>query len=502
MNLFKIKRRARRRSRVFPAVQCQWWSFPRIDILTTLPTDADASAQRLKKVSQIVAALRRPQSHHGVNTMSFKEFVEKTIVTKCPRVSLRNSSYSHLLSATILLLTTSFFIPSAIAQDARSKLMDVLTALDAETFTPKAASDAVTDPAPHSVAKVRDQSWYKLLDPLIMFLSRIQLVGKENWLRTVFAGVHDGNIPSHEGSHIVANTRYKEWWYFDTQLPSGHVVSGAIVLSLVRPHCFVWIYDPETHSFENVVEYDGKAQISEAGTGALSIACGGLEMRGESSRGYRVEIASEKWNGHIAFADPLPGRAEVHWGQEDTVYALYQLPGFETQVQLHNHENNEVIAGKGAGYHDHWWGIMNRYTSWAWNQIKFTDGSIASFYDARYGASGDDHHRYAWMYRPGTGYKYFNEDSLRFTINPSTSPASWSISAAGEHGSLQVTSQAVAHRRVSKPLLLGRHAIGNVIYHQYPVHSKAMFTLHGEAEAQESLSSRDGLLEWDWRSIW
>lgn len=344
--------------------------------------------------------------------------------------------------------------------------------------------------------QVRD-AWYLSLTPAINSLSRVALQSKKKMFEAQM-DVSDANLGLHEGDHHLLNPRYKEWWYFDAHTDAGLVISAALVRSIVNPHYFLWVYDPKADKILLEIEEDGAITVNSFGTEGLDLKAANLSIKGSVEQGYTFTFKGKNLSGTITFDQPITGRGEVHRGPDQTAYGLYQIPSLHVSVDLLDKASGERIEDQGLGYHDHWWGNMSHYTKWAWTQVKFTNGWVAGFYDGRYGLRSDDSHRYAWLYRPGIGYTYFDQKTL--SISKKAEGLSWETAARNQTMSLHITSDAIIERYQFKQVKLGGLPLGEVRYLQYPVRSTATFI--DEQGTEHSLSSEFGMLEWDWDAVW
>ena len=376
--------------------------------------------------------------------------------------------FSRLCSSVFVLLTSSAFSSAFAAEASQDKFDERLR-----------------------------EAWYYSLTPTINSLSKLSLLDKREKFSEQM-NISDANLGIHEGNHQILNPRYKEWWYFDAHTESGLVISAALVRSIVNPHYFLWVYDPKSDEILLEIEQDGELTTNSFGTEGLDLKASNLSIKGRADQGYTFRFDGKSLRGTITFTQPIAGRGEVHRGPNDTAYGLYQIPSLKVSVRLEDKASGVVTEDQGLGYHDHWWGNMSHYTKWAWTQVKFTNGWVAGFYDAHYGFKGDDLHRYAWLYRPGQGYTYFDTKTL--TIAKPNDNLSWVTSASGKSGSLQIYSDAVVERYQFKKVQLFGVPLGEVRYRQYPVRSTATFT--DESGVVHDLTSEFGFLEWDWDAVW
>lgn len=340
------------------------------------------------------------------------------------------------------------------------------------------------------------KAWFKVLSPVVNLFSEIGMVGRKKRFEKVL--VQPETILEHEGKHRLKNTRYKEWWYFDAHAESGRVISAAIVLSIVRDHYFVWVYDPQTGKVSVEIEHDGDVAINKFGENGLELEGEFIKIKGDIERGYLFEFNGKNISGKLNFDEPVEARSEVHHGIENTFYSLYQVPKLNVTGELTQRDTGETEEFAGQGYHDHWWGIVNRVTKWAWLQVKFENGWLGGFYEGRYGESGEDLHRYAWLYKPETGYSYFDESTFKFA--QTSERAGWTTSVSGSAGSLTVNSVKRIERHQYKLVELHGVPVGEVFYYQYPINATGQFT--DSEGATYDLKSRYGMLEWDWDAVW
>lgn len=154
------------------------------------------------------------------------------------------------------------------------------------------------------------EAWYHLLTPLVNGLSSLALTGQRWWILDEYIAVDDDNILIHEGRHDLENTRYKEWWYFDAHTDSGLVISTSVVLSIVEPHYFLWIYDPAADEVLLEIEHDGEVIVSSWGAEGVDLDAELLDISGRSDTGYVIEFDGETLEGVIEFYDPIEGRGE------------------------------------------------------------------------------------------------------------------------------------------------------------------------------------------------
>lgn len=339
-------------------------------------------------------------------------------------------------------------------------------------------------------------NWYHLLTPTINSLSYIAMLGKETWIKNTLTNPQ--SIVVNEGVHQLDNTRYKEWFYFDFHTDDGFVVSCAFVLSMVKDHYFVWVYDPRTDEVRVEIERDADLTINRWGTEGLDLVGEDIRISGRADQGYHLWFKGSSLEGDIEYSRPIPGRAEQHRGISKTYYGLYQVPKMSVDGTLTEFASGETIDMVGEGYHDHWWGIVNRYMKWGWLQVKLDNGWVAGFYQGHYGVFADDLHRYAWLYRPGQGYTYFDEETL--VLDEIESGQEWVASIEGTAGSLELRASARAERYEYKSVGLYGIPLGEVDYYQYPITAKGVFVDAAGNETQ--LSAEIGMLEWDWDSIW
>ena len=340
------------------------------------------------------------------------------------------------------------------------------------------------------------QLWYWLLDPVIKALSLLALIFQKKTLKSGYLEAED--IPNHEASHPLANTRYKEWYYFDFHSDCGQVISCSIVFSLVQPHYFVWIFKPQSNQVFIEVQQDGQVITNTWKNPGVSLEAESLKITGNFEEGYQISFQGERFSGELKFFEPIVGRGELHVGQEQTYYALYQIPQLQVKGNLWNRTTQEQTQLSGVGYHDHWWGIENRVTRWNWVQIKFNNGWVVGVYEGRYGRKQTDIHQYSWLYRPDLGYDYFDENTIKLeVIEPNTR---WSIILSGKSGKLTL----VASRRFQifqyKRVQLVGIPLGEVDYYQYPITTEGEFVSNNQEKTL--LSSTSGMLEWDWLAIW
>jgi hypothetical protein len=338
--------------------------------------------------------------------------------------------------------------------------------------------------------------WYHSLTPPINFLSRLALMGKEHWLLNTYLDVSD--ILHHEGKHSLSNTRYKEWWYFDLHAESGIVVSCAIVFSIAKDHYFLRVYDPTEDKILQEIEHDGDVSANSFGSEGLKLSGEFISIEGRFDEGYHLEFDGVTLRGEFDFSDLVTGRCGVHIGEKKTYYGLYQVPGMEVHGTLTNKSSEAKTVISGQGYHDHWWGVVNRYTRWKWMQVKFDNRWIASFYEGCYGFMAQDLDWYAWLYRPDFGYTYFDNETFDFREDKDNEQ--WTASISGQAGALTVTGIKHEESYQFKPVVFYGIPIGKVDYYQYPITAKGTFI---DADGNKTdLTSTFGMLEWDWHAIW
>ena len=315
--------------------------------------------------------------------------------------------------------------------------------------------------------------------------------------RTIFL-VDD--ISPHEGLHRLPDPRYKEWWYFDSHLEDGRVISTAIVFSIVRTHYFVWVYDPSVGKISEEVIHDGDVIVNAWGGRGVSLQGERITIEGSHETGYRLEFNGINLQGKLVFSDPIPGRAEHHRGVSATHYGLYQVPRLKVSGELTTAAKDSGLATKanlvqGVGYHDHWWCISHRITRWNWLQVKFPQNMVIGFYDGCYGYRGEDVHRYGWVFTPQTGYTYFDTRTLAFT----SEEAGWKLEVSGPECSLHLDARPRAERYEFKPVVKVGLLLGEVQYFQYPINTTGQLRLKDQTFR---LESKTGILEWDWLAVW
>ncbi len=338
--------------------------------------------------------------------------------------------------------------------------------------------------------------WYGALTFAIEAVSWTRLATASEWLESTRPGV-EGILP-HEGAHRIADPRYKEWWYFDAHDDSGIVISCSVVLSIVKDHYFLWVYDPKQRTVLVELEEDTTFDVQNYGGEGITLTSPRFSVSGRADRGYTISFDGKTMKGNFVLSEPIEGRSEVHVGPRKTQYSLYQLPKLNLTGSLEQKSSGAAIALSGLAYHDHWWGIADRYTRWKWMQAKFDNGWTASFYEGQYGKNGDDLHRYAWLHTNETGYVYF--DASTFAFQEDQTNERWTATISGPEGTLSLTASKRIERYEFKPVVLGGLRLGEVQYHQYPVNVTGTFVrATGE---RVDLGSEHGMLEWDWYAIW
>ena len=363
---------------------------------------------------------------------------------------------------------------------------------------------------------------YDLETPVIDGVSNLGEIGYTDWIKNTMVNVTDSNVLTHEGKHSFWNTRYKEWWYVDAFANNGYVISLSVVLSVVDPHYFLWVYDPSTNKVVEIIMEDGSVSVNNFGSSGLTLTTRNISLSGRRDTGYTLTFngtstSGQGFKGDIRFSSPIPARGERHIGPYGTYIGLYQVPKMTLSGSITNLNTGKVIDMTGLGYLDHWWGIVSRYTKWNWMQANFTNGWKASMYDAKYDCFYADKHRYNWLYIPGQGYKYFDQSKLQFVA---LSSSSWKITATATTGEkLVITANKRANRHEFKPVILkfnsllssilggppsqyinGQMQMGEVSYDQYPITATAVYT--DATGKTTNLTSSLGMLEWAWDAIW
>lgn len=345
--------------------------------------------------------------------------------------------------------------------------------------------------------------WLESITPFINVTSLGASLSFQTCLDEPWCNPTAETINQHEGRHPLLNPRYKEWWYWDGHGSDGFVISVAIVLSIVKPHVLLWIHHPalidnEKKQIPPELMMDCQVQVNEWGTEGINLTAPNLHIFGESDSGYTLKFKGIRHAGMLRFNDPMPGRIDQHNGFANTVYCLYQITGMRLRGEITDRRSNRVIAINGSGYHDHWWGIMNRHTKWEWIQFRGTNSWVGSFYRGRYGRGQNDLHCYGWLYIPGIGL--LNISDTEFEFRQSDNHNQWILTTDAPEGILALTVNARIEHYQHKEIEFLGVPLGEVHYFQYPITAEGSFTNRDGNIIPIRVT--EGMLEWDWDAVW
>ncbi|MFX0031272.1 MAG: lipocalin-like domain-containing protein [Candidatus Hodarchaeota archaeon] len=204
---------------------------------------------------------------------------------------------------------------------------------------------------------------------------------KEVWLGP---GKKDGYIrefkPENDGLHIDMNKKGTfEWWYFDARLDNGYMAVGFFRAKHERTGktgVEITIYKPNGEKIQKIFNYrrsDLKASKENAnvriGNNYIKV-----DYLSQELPIYEIFLDEDDLGIHLIYKPKLrgwmPGEGFTEFGTLGQFGWSVAIPRAEVEGKIKL--NNEEIAVKGIGYHDHNWltfNLVRVVQYWYWGRI-------------------------------------------------------------------------------------------------------------------------------------
>jgi predicted secreted hydrolase len=204
---------------------------------------------------------------------------------------------------------------------------------------------------------------------------------KEVWLGP---GKKDGQIrefkPENDGLHIDMNKGGNfEWWYFDARLDNGYMAVAFFRAKHERTGktgVEITIYKPNGEKVQKIYDYKRSDLIASKENANVKIGKNYIKVDYSNANftNYEIYLEEEDLGIHLNYKSKvkgwMPGEGYTEFGNLGEFGWVVAIPRADVDGKLKL--NNQEIAVKGIGYHDHNWltfNLVRVVDYWYWGRV-------------------------------------------------------------------------------------------------------------------------------------
>jgi predicted secreted hydrolase len=182
-----------------------------------------------------------------------------------------------------------------------------------------------------------------------------------------------------DGSHIIPNDEYYEWWYVDCSFDNGyHMVLTYhyrnVFLNPIIPTTQLMIYAPDGKQTSRFALW--KPEETYAGADWCDVRMGDSFIKDRGKGKYELSMVINGAGAHLTMENIVPGwkigTGFNYKNEEEGLVAGWVVPIPHARVSGELYLKDKTIPVAGSAYHDHNWGNCRMYrksSAWYWGRV-------------------------------------------------------------------------------------------------------------------------------------